>query len=171
MHLDPFCQAASEWKAANKSGDLLSEIRWLAALNRHLAHRWGHLNPGPAPWSADSDRHGNPIRLERGRNRMSRLWIFGCGRSRDRSGWRTPPGPSQGWIRYQRNSLLCRQSDLVILIYYWINKRYPQLSNFGDSGYKPIIAIICTFRLLILNFSSTFKDSFKAIRNFCEAQI
>ena len=45
MHLDPFCQAASEWKAANKSGDLFSEIRWLAALNRHIALRWEHQNP------------------------------------------------------------------------------------------------------------------------------
>ena len=32
----------------NKSGNLLSEIRWLAALNRHLAHWWGNLNPEPA---------------------------------------------------------------------------------------------------------------------------
>ena len=31
----------------NKFGGLLLEIRWLAALNRHLALRWEHENPGP----------------------------------------------------------------------------------------------------------------------------
>jgi hypothetical protein len=44
-------------------------------------------------------------------------------------------GPPKGEPRYQRNSLLCRQSGLEVLIYYWINKRHPQLSNFGDFGY------------------------------------
>ena len=49
MHVNPICQAAPEWKAANKSGDLLLEIRCLAALNWHLARWWGHPNPGLAP--------------------------------------------------------------------------------------------------------------------------
>jgi hypothetical protein len=47
-------------------------------------------------------------------------------------------GPSrapQGRIRYQRNSPFCLQSDPEVLIYYWINKRHSQLSNFGDVGY------------------------------------
>jgi len=52
-------------KLQNESGDLLWEIKWLAALNRHLAHRWGRPNPGPAPWSADSDGRGNSIRLDK----------------------------------------------------------------------------------------------------------
>jgi len=38
----------------------------------------------------------------------------------------------------------------------------PYIITSGDRGYESIIAIICTFRSPILNFSSTLKDSIKA---------
>jgi hypothetical protein len=41
------------------------------------------------------------------------------------------------------------QSDLEVLIYYWINKRHPQLSNFVDVGYTYTIANYCGYHLAI----------------------
>ena len=134
MYIDPLCQATPEWKAANKSGDLLLEIRWLAALNRHLARWWGHPNPRLAPGPANSHRLGNLIRLEQGPNRgPADEYLDAVEAEIDQDGGPFQ-GPPQGWTRCQRDSLLFRQSDLEVLIYYWISKRHPQLSNLGDCG-------------------------------------
>ena len=135
MYIDPPCQAAPEWKAANKSGDLLLEIRCLAALNRHLARWWGHPNPGPAPWSADSDGRGNSIQLEQRRDRGPTDEYLDAGETEVDQDGGPFQGPPQGWIWYQRNSLLCRQSDLEVLNYDWIKERHLQFSNFLGFGY------------------------------------